>query len=306
MNRALTLIASAAITTAACDNPPPPAPTDTRAVSLEVTGTFQLGNVGDTSQLKATATFSDGRREDVTASTEWSTNESHVATITTAGVLTARSFGLTSVRGFYYSRSQFRQVVVTPPGTFILTGRVREPGAGSMGGVTVRHIASGESVVTATNGRYLLSGMTDPPRLSLTKTGYEPAEFQAVPNFFLEPAIQPIIRVTPELTTGTILAPNDLEYVVSANGGTCQPCRLVRVSSPVAGTLRIRVSWDDADGAVNIWTNGQFVAGNSTTREIAADIAVVAGETIIHLGRLPGTTRLFLHTSLSITTGAVF
>jgi hypothetical protein len=196
-------------------------------------------------------------------------------------------------------------VIVTPPGTFILAGRVREPGAGSLSGVTVRHVASGDSVTTGNDGRYSLAGVANPPRLALTKPDYESVDLMAFANVFLEPPMQRIIRMTPESTISRTLAPNDMEYAVSANGEPCQPCRLVRMTSATAGTIRVRVTWDDTDAAINIWVNDQIFRGDSTKQETIADIVVAAGETIFYYGRLPGTTRLSRHTGVTLTAGAV-
>jgi hypothetical protein len=297
------LVASFAI--AACDEPTP-VPQDPRAIELVVAGSLQLGQIGDTSQLTATAVYTGGATRDVTSVTEWSTNAAEVATMSAGGLLTARGLGLVTVTAFHYPVRKSMQGIVTPPGTFILAGRVREPGAGSLAGVTVRHIASGESMVTAGNGRYNLAGVSGSPRLLLTKPDYEVVELQAYPNLVLEPPLQRVIRMAPSTFRDDILAPNDMEYVVADSGASCQPCKLVRVTSPVGGTLRVRAGWSGTNVPLNLWTNGQLFPGNGNTHEVVADIAVVAGETIVYIGRFPGATPLLQqHLSFTIATGAV-
>ena len=254
--------------------------------------------------MTATAIFPGGKTSDVTATTEWTTSAAQVATISSTGVLTGRGLGLVTVTAFYYPERVSAQAVVTPAGTFVLAGRAREPGAGPLGGVMIVHMASGTSVVTGNDGRFSLGGMTHPARLSLTKASYEPLEFDAFPNLFLEPPMQRIILVNADSSTLTILAPNDMEYIVGA-GAACQPCRLVRLMSSSAGTLRVRVSWDGDDAAVNVWASGRMFPGSNPAREVTADLTVAAGETILYIGRLPNMTRLFLHTKVSISASSV-
>src|SRR4029450_7500486 len=177
MRRSFRFIVVAAIAIA-CDEPSEMHLVD-RASSLLITGTLQLGRIGEVSQLRATAIYPDGRRIDVTQAAEWNTAASQIASVDAGGVLTARGFGLGGVTAFFYPVRQTLQVIVTPPGTFILAGRVREPGAGSLSAVTVRHIASGDSAITGNDGRYSLAGVPHPAQLSLTKPGYEPADLLA-------------------------------------------------------------------------------------------------------------------------------
>ena len=63
-----------------------PSPTP---INLRIEGNLSLGGPGKSSQLKATATMSDGSDVDVTASALWSTDKSTVATISADGLLKA-------------------------------------------------------------------------------------------------------------------------------------------------------------------------------------------------------------------------
>ena len=52
------------------------------------------------------------------------------------------------------------------------------------------------------------------------------------------PAVQRVVRITAGETVAIETAPNDLLYDL-APGIACSPCRLIRVVSPIAGTLHL-------------------------------------------------------------------
>jgi hypothetical protein len=137
-------------------------------------------------------------------------------------------------------------------------------------------------------------------RLSLQKPGYESVELDASPNFAIDPPLQRIARLTTGSSTALTLAPNDMEYVDTAAGVVCQPCRLIRIPIPAAGKLRITVQWDDADAAVNLWTGGQVFTGRDVAREVSADLTVVPGELIVYVGRRLGSVELSGHASMTM------
>ena len=108
---------------------------------LTLTGNTLLNAVGETSQLTATAAYSDGTTADVTKESLWTTSDPTVVTVSTDGMLTARGLGRASVTLRYPATSQpgpatFRSqtAVVTPVGTFTLSGWVRQPGGTGGGG----------------------------------------------------------------------------------------------------------------------------------------------------------------------------
>src|SRR5262245_641655 len=73
---------------------PPPAPA---FVSLTLTGNLNLSAVGETSQLTATAGYSDGTTKDVSRESRWSVNDQRVATVAADGLLSVVGLGRSSV-----------------------------------------------------------------------------------------------------------------------------------------------------------------------------------------------------------------
>src|SRR5579859_691796 len=61
--------------------------------SIQVTGLNANVVAGQTQQLSATATYSDGSTKDVTSTAAWSSNDPTVATVAAGGMLTAKGRG---------------------------------------------------------------------------------------------------------------------------------------------------------------------------------------------------------------------
>lgn len=79
-------------------------------VGLSVSGSAPP--VGKTSQLKAVAQMSDGSAQDVTTLTAWATSDATLATISTAGVMTAIASGAVTITGSYDGYSASAALVV--------------------------------------------------------------------------------------------------------------------------------------------------------------------------------------------------
>lgn len=81
-------------------------------MSLAVDGIVSLGAKGETSQLMARVTRSDGRIEDGTAAAEWSSSDTTIATVSRTGLLTAVGDGRTVVTAKVAAISATRSVLV--------------------------------------------------------------------------------------------------------------------------------------------------------------------------------------------------
>ena len=87
--------------------------TDSLAVqNISVSGNTSLGAVGETSQLKAVATFADGTTKDVTADGTWIIYDTSVITVTQKGLVTAtKTPGQTQLPGHVQVASACRLFV---------------------------------------------------------------------------------------------------------------------------------------------------------------------------------------------------
>jgi hypothetical protein len=265
-------------------NTSPPPPTAV-ATTISVTGTAAFTAVGETGQLSAVATFSDGTTRDVTAEAQWRSTDPSVIEVSAAGAVRVLAFGRATVQALYSGRSGQLQLLANAPGTFLAFGRVREPGRGGIAGVRVLDPQSGRSTLTASAGEpgsFSLGGVTN-NRLTFDKDGYENREYEVEPNAAADVALQRIVRLTTGATvTPADLAPHDMSYVIGAD--QCAPCRLIRVAVPSAGTLRFTLKWSESRATLNLWADGRMFRG--TYPELTADLPARAGELVVYVGVL--------------------
>jgi hypothetical protein len=281
-----------------------------RAIKLSLTGDTSFESPGERSQLTVTATFADGRTLDVTRESRWSSTFPAVASVAADGMLTAGSVGGTRIfvsypfTGAYLS--QFADVTVTPAGTFALSGRVREPGAGGLNATTVVHIDSGQSARTDNGGNFSLGGLTGSARFSAARENYENAEAQGIPGEIVDIPMQRVVRLAGGAPVYTsTLAPNDLDYVIA--GIHCQPCRMIRVSGPSGGAVKVTLTWTSAVD-LHIWTGERRIDANGPAREVSAEIQVGSGESVIFIGQIrPSSVGDYVPFNLNVTlpTGGV-
>jgi hypothetical protein len=94
------LVVSLLAAATACGGSSPPAPTPT-VTSVAVSGTAALAAIGQTTQLTATATLSNGTTQNVTTMATWQSSNPNVATVTSGGLVTGVNFGQTSITATY-------------------------------------------------------------------------------------------------------------------------------------------------------------------------------------------------------------
>jgi hypothetical protein len=249
-----------------------------------------------------TARWSDGTSSDVTPDASWGVPSNTIVSISSSGLVRALDFGMVTVRAIYRLGRVDVKVSVTPEGTFVVAGRTREPGSnpggGSLGDVTITEPVSGQSIVTTPNGSFMLAGLIG-RELRLTRDNYEPATATVVPfSDELNIPLQPVMQTLAGGTVMGLIAPNDLEYTVPPDR-SCGICRLVRIQSGSAGTLRLTLRWVETRTRLILWAGGQeFRSAIAQPLEITASVPIVAGETIVYVGS-DGTDR---HTDFVLTT----
>ena len=189
-------------------NPVAPTPAVDAVTSLQVTGNTNLTNVGQTSQLTATAGFVSGASRDVTSETLWHSFNPEVATVSASGLLTAVTLGRALINASFttwanpafQTRAMNREVLVLPSGTFIVRGRVNEPANLDIWNARVEVVdgpQAGRFTMTNSFGLYELYGLSGDIRVTVTKEGYI-AQTKSVAmtqdrvlNFEILPAVAP-------------------------------------------------------------------------------------------------------------------
>ena len=117
------------------------------SVSVSLSPLVQTIPPGQTSQLTATARYSDGSTKDVTGQTNWTSSQGNVATVS-AGVVRGVALGRTVIRANFERWSSSMTIIIEPNGTFILKGRVTEPVGVGVGGAGVEVLDGPPSKVT--------------------------------------------------------------------------------------------------------------------------------------------------------------
>jgi hypothetical protein len=273
MKRSLFLcvvLAVLALAGVACDDrsPTPPTPPATPSppppsvVNVTLTGNTSLSAVGETSQLTVTAALSDSTTRDVTSESRWSVLDPRVVRIAADGLLTVDALGRTSISANYQGRIVGQKVTATPPGTFVVSGRVREPGLGGVLDATVTDRASERSARSNSDGFFSIGGLPAPQtRLAITKPDYEPREVNATDTAEVDGPVQRVVRITAgDSVDPAPLAPMDLTYNI--NGVPCQPCRMIRIMVPSSGDMEMRVNWQ-TPGTLVLHAGGMTVSSNS-------------------------------------------
>jgi len=101
--------------------------TPSSAVSaLEVSGAVPLTGIGQTVQLKATATLSDGTLQNVTTTAAWRSSDASVATVSSGGLVTALTSGIATITATYQVKTATAAVPISigPPTDSVMTARI--------------------------------------------------------------------------------------------------------------------------------------------------------------------------------------
>ena len=145
--------------------------------ALTIRGNGALTAPGQTTQLSAEATLSDGSKTDVTSSARWGTSDGTTARVSSTGLVTAVDLGRATV---YASspdgrRSATFAIIVLPVGTYILEGVVTEAGGLPVANVRLEAVGgpmSGRTVMTDQYGHYAFKGVSGVLQVRATKDGY--------------------------------------------------------------------------------------------------------------------------------------
>jgi formylglycine-generating enzyme required for sulfatase activity len=138
---------------------PPPLPESIRAVPDNPT----LTALGQTTQVRVTATLHDGSSVDATPRTRWTvyrTSNPSVATVDQNGLVTARARGLVYVTAVNEGASAVVQLAVSPGDALTtVVGVLRDTNGVPVAGATVTAGALGMSGLTDADGRFVIAGV---------------------------------------------------------------------------------------------------------------------------------------------------
>jgi len=274
-------------TTPSPGSSPGPSPAPVASVTtVRVSGNSALTAIGETTQLRAIADYSDGTTKDVTAEALWTSDRPASFTVS-SGVVTVVDFGLANILARVQVRSGSIQVTATSPNTLVFIGRVREPGNSGIGNVQVLDTISKRAVVTSESGEYVVANLRE-ALFRVEKDGFESVEIKGAPfPAYGDIPMQRFVRLAIGAVVTTQVAPNDLSYEFGSD--RCFPCKRIRVTVPTAGTLHLTATQPGVvKTGLNIWVNSNRFA--PTASSVLADVAVSAGELFVYVGGFSSTS----------------
>lgn len=151
--------------TQACgsDSPVTPTPQSVTLTSVSISGASGTPSMGDHATLKATANFSDGSSQDVTAQAVWDSSNRAVADVSSGGSLTIVAAGVADIRATYNNVSGVLHLTIAAAARPILRGTVTDADNGQpLTGVSVQVLDganSGRSTQTDGSGSYTLDNL---------------------------------------------------------------------------------------------------------------------------------------------------
>lgn len=189
------------------DSPAPTAPTPTPAVTLTsvaVTGLSGAATPGQTAQLAANASYSDGTTQTVTQQATWESGNQAVATVTPAGLVSFVALGDADIRATYRSVVGSTRVTVSaaPVRRFPLAGTLTD--ADNNRGVENVRVEvtdgadAGRSATTDVNGAFAIADLAEGTfSVRITHPYYEvvvrPVTLAQVTR--IDVALKPIVNV---------------------------------------------------------------------------------------------------------------
>jgi len=137
---------------------------------LEVSGPSTAAP-GATVRFVATAHYADGSTRDVTADATWRSTGPQVS-FTSAGAATAQVIGEADVTVALQVFKAQQHVLVLDPGTFKLSGAIRQVGGGSVSGPRIEVLSGVGQGKIAFGGDYRIYGVSGAIRVEVTCPGY--------------------------------------------------------------------------------------------------------------------------------------
>ncbi len=226
--------------------PGPTGPSSPTVTSITIAGSLTMSNVGQTSQMTATAHYAKGTTENVTTQATWSSSDANIATVSN-GLVTSVGTGTVTITATFKNVSGSTRVIITRPPTYTLSGLVTESvphTSTAIVGVRLE-VADGANkgkyALTDATGKYQIADVqTATFSVRATMAGYSDATKQVVlaGNSTLDFALVPTLQQLTETKSGKISGGDPACY--SGN-----PCQVFDLPLHNTGALTAKLTWSN-------------------------------------------------------------
>ena len=269
-SRRLRLLVMGLALTTRCAAPGPPAsPTEPLAAiaSITITGPSANPTVGSSASLAALANYTNGHSADVTGAALWESSDPSVATVSPAGIVTARGIGSTEIRATFQAVTGGRLMAIAPsapvttlPVANVLVGIVRD--SANNGVIPAAQISVKETSIATFSDLAGTYRLPVPERGTLliraTRPGFEVAEIAVFANG----------ETTAHIWMRAVSAPSPIPPVPAGNGVVINEFRLRGPAGAADEFIELR---NDSSTPVSIggWRlEASDASGGTTTRRI--------------------------------------
>lgn len=154
----------------------PTSPSGASLTSITINASDSLGRVGQTAQLTAVQTFSNGSTTDVTAAAVWQSSNPHVVTISATGLATVIGPGTATITATTAAVSKPGSLLINVPvgGSSTVSGSVAERGfvLPNAQVTLIGGAMDGHTTTTNQAGLYSFSNAGDAVQVRAEKSGY--------------------------------------------------------------------------------------------------------------------------------------
>lgn len=264
----------------------PTGPSSPTVTSVTISGTLAIANIGQTSQLSATAHSAKGTTQDVTAQATWASSDAAIATVSSTGLVTSTGIGTATLTATYQNVSGSTRVTVTRPPSYVLSGLVTESvptTSTTLSGARIEFVDGvnqGKSATTDSTGHYEITQVSEGTfSVRATLSGYADTTKQVTINadstlgFALVPTLKPIS----ESLSGYFTASDP----ASCNVGSIKyPCRVMNLAMHNPGPLSAVLTWLPSDASLILQLYSvdastvlaESAVTGATTQSISVDI----------------------------------
>jgi hypothetical protein len=275
-------LASLAIGLGSCGTPHASTPTPTHSsktlISISISPSNPVVALGNSKQVKATGTFSDGTEQDMTQTVAWNSSQSVIATITPSGMIAGKQIGTTTIAAVSGSTTGSTNVTVEQAALVSIAVTPQNPtvAKGSTQQLTATGTFTDGSTQNMSNS--VVWTASNPGVVTLGSSGLATAQALGTSTISASSGVingQDTLTVTPAALVSIVVTPSNPTV---PKGGTQQLTATGIFSDGSTQNMSNSVVWTNVPrGVVTVSSNGFLTGQNEGTSTITASIGSTNG-----------------------------